>query len=100
MCGTVEFGPVGFFFFFLHRHVASFPHRHYSFPLLHLSLNPLFQSTLEFSWFGPFQVRAKTLPLLSFWKIKQVLAFLNRHADNLSEPKTDSALRSVLSSLS
>lgn len=97
--------PCGFFcFFFLsRRHVASFPHRRYSFPLLHLSLNPSFQSALDFFLFGLFQARAKMLPFLSFWKIKQVLALqpaLNRHVDDLSEPETDSGLRSVLSCLS
>lgn len=47
--------PCGFFVFFLsRRHVASFPHRRYSFPLLHLSLNPSFQSALDFFLLRPF----------------------------------------------
>lgn len=41
---------------FLSRgHVANFPHRRYSFPLLHLSLNPLLHSMLRsnFFWLSP-----------------------------------------------
>lgn len=97
------------------RHMASFPHRRYSFPLLHLSLNPLFQSTLEFFPLTPLQKARKTLLsllrgkgkcylLLSFWKIKQVLALhpaVNGYVVDLFDSKTDSmtALRSLLSSL-
>lgn len=49
----ISFGRVGFFLL-SRRHVAGFPHRRCSFPLLHLSLNPWFQFALEFLWMGLF----------------------------------------------